>query len=213
MSQHAAPIEDSCPVIAQSSSIGSLGNSFNAWALEITTSFSRDAGPPRLRRTPGFKMIFPSYNNVLAGHDGLLSGGGLPYRRENHMKHRWLENHLNLWRANQRHRTKAMPHIKTYCRYSESEGLHWFCLTSANFSKSAWGSVNRGAALGQTLRINNYEVGVLFIPKIMVDRPTFPLKPGQDSQPIFPMIYDLPLVPYSVDDTPFFSDYLINALK
>lgn len=74
--------------------------------------------------------------------------------------------------------------------------------------------MNRGAALGQTLRINNYEVGVLFIPKIMTDSTTFPLSPGgKDKPPIFHMIYDLPLVPYSIDDTPFFSDYLINALK
>lgn len=128
------------------------------------------------------------------------------------MKQRWLENHLQLWRANERHRSKAMPHIKTYCRYSPTDGLYWFCLTSANFSKAAWGSVNKGQSLGQVLRVNNYEVGVLFLPKVMIDRTTFPLGKG-DTVPQFPMPYDLPLVPYSIDDTPFFSDYIINALK
>lgn len=155
-------------------------------------------------------MIFPSYNNVLAGHDGLLSGGGLPYRREIHMKQRWLEGHLQLWRANQRHRTKALPHIKSYCRYSEQEGLYWFCLTSANLSKAAWGSMNKG--LGQVLRISNYEMGVLFLPQIMLNKPTFCLTAG-GADPPFPMPYDLPLVSYSIDDTPFFTDYLLNALK
>lgn len=182
------------------------------WAHEISTSFCRDSGPARLKRSPGFKMVFPSYNNVLAGHDGLLSGGGLPYRRENHMKQRWLENHLQLWRANERYRTKALPHIKSYFRYSEQKGLFWFCLTSANFSKAAWGSVNKGQSLGQVLRVNNYEMGVLFLPKVMIERDTFPLKSG-DGKLDFPMPYDLPLVPYSIDDTPFFSDYLINAMQ
>lgn len=183
------------------------------WAHEISTSFCRDSGPARLKRSPGFKMVFPSYNNVLAGHDGLLSGGGLPYRRENHMKQRWLENHLQLWRANERYRTKALPHIKSYFRYSEQKGLFWFCLTSANFSKAAWGSVNKGQSLGQVLRVNNYEMGVLFLPKVMIERDTFPLKSMGDGKLDFPMPYDLPLVPYSIDDTPFFSDYLINAMQ
>lgn len=212
LSKHAAPVADNCPLIAQSSSIGSLGRDASQWTHEISTSFCKDSGPPRLKRGAAFKMIFPSYNNVLAGHDGLLSGGGLPYRREGHMKQRWLESHLQLWKANERHRTKAMPHIKSYFRYSAEDGLYWFCLTSANFSRAAWGSVNKGS-LGQVLRISNYEVGVLFLPRVMIDRSTFPLKGKNGEIPEFPLPYDLPLVPYSIDDTPFFSDYLMSALR
>lgn len=63
--------------------------------------------------------------------------------------------------------TKSMPHIKSYCRYSE-RGMYWFCLTSANMSKSAWGSFNSTNKLEAILRVNNYEVGVLWLPRVVV---------------------------------------------
>lgn len=95
LSKHSSLVQDSCPVIAQSSSIGSLGQNINSWIhTDIGLSMSKDSGPPRLRKTPHFKMIFPSYNNVKNSHDGMLGGGCLPYRRDNHIKQPWLENHL-----------------------------------------------------------------------------------------------------------------------
>lgn len=72
-----------------------------------------------------------------------------------------------LWKSRQRHRSKAMPHIKTYCRWS-TEGVYWFILTSANLSKAAWGAFNKASKLDQPLRIMSYEAGVLFLPKFVL---------------------------------------------
>lgn len=60
-----------------------------------------------------------------------------------------------------------MPHIKTYCRLSPCRKyLSWFLLTSANLSKAAWGMETKK----RELRILNYEVGVLFVPSVLVIR-------------------------------------------
>lgn len=222
LEKHAAPIDDTCPLIAQSSTIGFLGKDVGQWTQEMSDSFCRDSGPRRLKRSPGFKMVFPSYRNVINGHDGILSGGGLPYREELHVKQRWLAKHLHQWSADSRFRSQALPHIKTYCRYSDTEGLYWFCLTSANFSKSAWGSLDTGSGWKykhsvthkeEGLRVNNYEMGVLFLPRVMIKRETFPLTSGGGtSVPPFPMPFDLPLVPYSNQDKPWFYDHLLKVL-
>lgn len=226
LEKHAAPIADTCPLIAQSSTMGVLGTGgVSDWCKEVTKSFCRDSGTRRYNSDAGFKMVFPSYQNVMAGHDGILSGGGLPYRQEQHAKQTWLKDHLCQWRADSRCRSHALPHIKSYCRYSEEEGLYWFCLTSANFSKSAWGGMNTGGGGWKYkryrdreeeepgLRVNNYEMGVLFLPRLMINRDTFPLTYEEDSEVApFPMPFDLPLVPYSHRDQPWFYNHLMRYL-
>uniref|UniRef100_A0A182MYE1 Mitochondrial genome maintenance exonuclease 1 n=1 Tax=Anopheles dirus TaxID=7168 RepID=A0A182MYE1_9DIPT len=186
LAQHAAPIDDSCPLVAQSSSIGSLGPSPESWVLgEIMASFRRDSAPVGIRRLPGFRMIYPSFSNVRQSHDGMLGGGCLPYGKSTHVKQEWLKAYLHQWSSRTRHRNKAMPHIKTYCRWSH-RGLYWFLLTSANLSKSAWGVYNKTGRFEKPLRINSYEAGVLFLPKIMlivapVRTPTMMQTPEQET--------------------------------
>lgn len=51
-----------------------------------------------------------------------------------------------------------MPHLKIYCRHLGQEPA-WLCLTSANLSKAAW-----GWRQGCSLRVLNYELGVLLLP-------------------------------------------------
>lgn len=214
LSKHVTPIDEACPLIAQSSSIGSLGKSVGLWITEISSSFCRDSGPPRLQQKPAFKMIYPSFADVMAGHDGIMSGGCLPYGKKVHTQQTWLEGHMQRWRSDRRLRTKATPHIKTYCRYSETKGLYWFCLTSANLSRAAWGSLNKSSNLGQVIRCSNFEVGVLFLPKFISNSATFPLNEYQETATtkLFPMPYDLPLVPYTTEDAPFLQDYLIEMM-
>ncbi|XP_052860694.1 probable tyrosyl-DNA phosphodiesterase [Anopheles cruzii] len=207
LTKHAAPVDDSCPLVAQSSSIGSLGPSPESWVLgEIMASFRKDSAPVGIRRMPGFRMIFPSYSNVRQSHDGLLGGGCLPYVRSSHVKQEWLKGYLYQWCCRSRHRNKAMPHIKTYCRWSH-RGLYWFLLTSANFSKSAWGVYNKTGRFEKPLRINSYEAGVLFLPRLLLDENFFPME-AEKKHPQFPMPYDVPIIPYAPEDTPFFMDYL-----
>lgn len=70
------------------------------------------------------------------------------------------------WSAVHSERNRAMPHIKSYLRLSPcATKAAFFLLTSANISKSAWGTFNKG---NRALRINSYEVGVLFLPKFIV---------------------------------------------
>ncbi|XP_035784151.1 probable tyrosyl-DNA phosphodiesterase [Anopheles albimanus] len=207
LTKYAAPIDDSCPLVAQSSSIGSLGPSPESWVLgEIMANFRKDSAPVGIRRMPGFRMIYPSYSNVRQSHDSLLGGGCLPYGRATHSKQEWLKAYLHQWCCRSRNRNKAMPHIKTYCRWSH-RGLYWFLLTSANLSKSAWGVYNKAGRFEKPLRINSYEAGVLFLPKLLLDENFFPMEANK-KHPQFPMPYDVPIIPYAPEDTPFFMDYL-----
>ncbi|XP_053667951.1 probable tyrosyl-DNA phosphodiesterase [Anopheles marshallii] len=205
LSQHATPIDESFPLIAQSSAIGCFGRSPKSWIQrEILNNFGKDRAYRNIRLLPGFRFIFPTYAYVCNSHDGLEGGSCLPYTQEVHDKQKWLKNYLYQWLSQARHRNKAIPHIKTYCRWSP-EGLQWFLLTSANFSKSAWGTDRYDGCL----RINNYEAGVLFLPKILLNEDFLPLD-SNGKHPQFPLPYDVPIVPYAPRDTPFFIDYLLN---
>ncbi|CAO1415970.1 unnamed protein product [Diamesa hyperborea] len=215
LSEHSAPVDDACPIIAQSSSIGNLGPNAQSYILsEIAISMRKDSAPVGLRKVPQFKLVYPTFNNVKNSYDGLIGGGGLPYGKAAHDKQPWLNSHLCQWRSNSRNRNRAMPHIKSYCRYSD-RGLYWFHLSSANMSKSAWGVFNKSSKLEAILRINSYEAGVLFMPKIMIDKNYFPMNEAQrkDNNPVFQLPFDVPLLPYVKDDTPFLMDYLNEWLK
>lgn len=168
LSQHSAKIDENCQIVAQCSSIGNLGPNAQSYLLsELAISFRRDSAPVGIRKVPQLKLVYPSFSNVKSSHDGMMGGGCLPYGKAANDKQPWLTSHLCQWKAESRNRNRSMPHIKTYARWS-NEGLYWFCLTSANLSKSAWGTFNKSAKLEAILRINSYEAGVLFIPQIMV---------------------------------------------
>ncbi|XP_055846998.1 probable tyrosyl-DNA phosphodiesterase [Episyrphus balteatus] len=208
LSNTCAPIDENCPIVCQSSSIGSLGPNVSAWIQnDFLNSLRKDLKPLGLRRIPQFKMIYPSYGNVKNSHDDLLGGGCLPYGKNVDDKQPWLREHLHQWKSKARHRSQAMPHIKSYTRWSD-EGVYWFVLTSANLSKAAWGAFNKNTNMGQCLRIANFEAGVLFVPKVMIGENTFPMNTSRNGVPPFPMPYDVPLTKYGPDDKPFLMDYL-----
>ena len=82
----------------------------------------------------------------------------------------FLLNVYSKWRSDGRLRTGAMPHIKSYCRFSSNfTRASWFVLTSANLSKAAWGMRTKN----QSMMIQSYEAGVLFLPKFMVSVSSF----------------------------------------
>ncbi|XP_075154610.1 tyrosyl-DNA phosphodiesterase glaikit [Haematobia irritans] len=210
LQKHCAPVDDSIPIVCQSSSIGSLGVNVQAWIQnDFINSLRRDCTPLGIRKFPAFKMIYPSYSNVNNSHDGLLGGGCLPYSKNTNDKQPWLKPYLHQWTSKLRYRSQAMPHIKSYTRYNlDDKSIYWFLLTSANLSKAAWGSFNKNANIQACLRIANYEVGVLFLPRFVIGEDTFPLGSPRDGIPPFPLPYDVPLSPYSIDDKPFLMDYL-----
>lgn len=94
------PIEDSSPIVAQSSSLGSFGASPDAWLTsEFVNSFRRDTKEIGLRKRPNIRIIYPSFNNVANSHDSLLGGGCLPYNNQLHQKQPWLNDFLYQWRG------------------------------------------------------------------------------------------------------------------
>lgn len=210
LSKHCAEIEDTSPVVVQSSSLGSFGANPNVWlASEFVNSLRRDRQRLGIRAVPQLKLIYPSFNNVSGSHDGLLGGGCLPYGNQVHQKQGWLQQFLYQWKANGRYRSQAMPHIKTYCRWTDKK-LHWFVLTSANVSRAAWGSFNKSSSINVPLRVNNYEAGVMFLPKFVTGTDYFSMDSNDETTPPFPMVYDVPLTKYAIDDTPFLSDILFG---
>ncbi|XP_046686280.1 probable tyrosyl-DNA phosphodiesterase [Homalodisca vitripennis] len=193
-------------IIAQCSSIGSLGPQPTAWFCgEVKQAMSGGMGLA-LQSAPPIRLVYPTFDNVAGSYDGLLGGGCLPYSKKTHEKQPWLQQYLYQWKSDSRNRTRAMPHIKTYCRVSpDLSQLAWFHLTSANLSKAAWGSLTKAGAIS----ILSYEAGVLFLPKFVVGSNSFPIKEEvAGDMPVFPMPYDLPLTPFSSRDVPWFMDNL-----
>nr|CAD7437437.1 unnamed protein product [Timema bartmani] len=214
-----APVDSSWNILAQCSSIGSLGPEPEAWMCgELRSSMAQRAGASiALQSLPHFKVIYPSFRNVASSIDGLLGGGCLPYSMKTHTKQAWFTKYLHEWKSSKRHRSEAMPHIKTYARVSSNgQQLAWFHLTSANLSKAAWGNLNKvkgrpstDASAGAGLYMMSYEAGVLFLPKFLVNDNIFHLDESRGSStPLFPLPYDLPLSPYSPRDKPWVTEYL-----
>jgi len=181
--------------VMQASSIGSLGPNPCSWFLdEIGKSMSVEN-----KDALDVKVIYPCYKDVASSIDGLLGGGCLPYSTKGHHKQKWLTPFLHKWRSDGRLRTRAMPHIKSYCRFSSDfTRSSWFVLTSANLSKAAWGMRTKH----QSIMIQSYEAGVLFLPKFINGGSTF--RVGQELH----LPYDTPLTEYEYEDEPWFIDHL-----
>lgn len=206
LSKHAKlpPDAPQWTLVAQSSSIGSLGPNYEDWIQkEIITSMSKE-NPPGLKSYPNFRFIYPSINNYKQSFDCRDGSCCLPYSIQTHSKQEWLESYMYQWKATGTARDKAIPHIKTYTRISPNlEKIPWFVLTSANLSKAAWGMARKNSH-----HILNYEAGVVFIPQFVTGSTTFPIKKEEAGVPVFPIPYDLPLTRYESGDKPFVEEFL-----
>ncbi|XP_016773575.1 probable tyrosyl-DNA phosphodiesterase isoform X2 [Apis mellifera] len=205
LSKHAKlpPDAPQWTLVAQSSSIGSLGPNYESWLQkEITSSMSKE-NPVGLKSHPNFHFIYPSLNNYKRSFDCRVGSCCLPYSLQTHSKQKWIESYMYQWKAKQTGRDKAMPHIKTYTRISpDLKRIPWFVLTSANLSKAAWGTVGKNSHY-----IMNYEGGVVFIPSFITGSSTFPIKEEEPGVPVFPIPYDLPLTRYEKNDSPFVMEF------
>lgn len=213
LKQHCVIPAEECShwdLITQASSIGSYGKEAQDWLTgDFLRSFCKIKDQPQqlMAKQPTLKMIYPSSDNVKSSHDGLLGGGCLPYAGFAHRKQLWLNDYLYQWKAVSSHRDRAMPHIKTYARVDQDgRRAAYYLLTSANISKAAWGTVNKSNA---RLRIMSYEAGVLFLPKIVIDKDYFSIDKSEEGSLYIP--YDLPPLKYTADMTPWISDYLSDG--
>lgn len=192
------------PLVAQFSSIGSLGSSAEAWLTgEFLCSLAtvKNSGPA-LQSVP-LKLIFPTVTDVRCSLEGYPAGVSLPYSIRTADKQRWLDSYFHRWRSGRLGRTTASPHVKTYTRLSPSgKQAAWLLVTSANLSKAAWGAFEKN---GSQLMIRSYELGVLLLPAKFGDATTFVVsEEAGGKNPLFlPLPFDVPLVPYSQDDEPW----------
>ena len=125
-------------------------------------------------------------------------------------------------------RGPAAPHIKTFIRFSDSEhtDIDWAMVTSANFSKQAWGDVENK---NKEIWIQSWECGVVVWPQLFMKDPFRKLEEETkedvrmvpvfgrdlpDEEDIdekvkaekvvgFRMPYDLPLSAYKADEVPW----------
>ncbi|CAK9819513.1 Probable tyrosyl-DNA phosphodiesterase [Anthophora plagiata] len=194
-------------LVAQSSSIGSLGPNYESWIQkEIVSSMSKE-NPSSLKSHPNFQFIYPSINNYKQSFDCRVGSCCLPYSLQTHSKQEWVESYMYQWKAARTARDRAMPHIKSYTRISpDFKKIPWFVLTSANLSKAAWGTVGKDSHY-----IMNYEAGVIFIPKFITGSTTFPIQEEDKAGvPVFPIAYDLPPTKYESGDKPFVTEFFYS---
>ncbi|XP_063596019.1 probable tyrosyl-DNA phosphodiesterase isoform X1 [Penaeus indicus] len=194
--QHGGSWTSSVPVIAQCSSIGSLGKDAKSW-LSGELGMSLTGAPGVCASAPKVNVIYPSEDDVCNSSEGWMGGSCLPYNSGTHAKQIWLTECMHCWRSDRRKRTRVMPHIKTYTRLNKSQSAaQFFLLTSANISKAAWGTLQKQ---NTQLFIRSYEAGILLLPKFLTDTSEFPLSAKDLSLP-----YDVPLTPYPSGAIPWF---------
>lgn len=207
LSQHGPSkdlVSNHWPLVAQFSSIGSLGSSAEAW---LTGEFLRSLATvknsgPAVQSVP-LKLIFPTVTDVRCSLEGYPAGQSLPYSIRTADKQRWLDGYFHRWRSGRLGRTTASPHIKSYTRLSPSgKQAAWLLITSANLSKAAWGAFEKN---GSQLMIRSYELGVLLLPAKFGDAATFVVseEAGGKNALFLPLPFDVPLTPYSREDEPW----------
>ncbi|KAK0177350.1 hypothetical protein PV328_001414 [Microctonus aethiopoides] len=192
------------PVVAQASSIGSLGPNFDSWLTQDFIPAMASEKYRGIKSSPGFQLIYPSINNYKNSFDMRVGSCCLPYSMRTHVKQKWLEKYMYQWKSSEKYRDSAMPHSKIYTRISpDMKKISWMVLTSGNLSKAAWGYGK------STWTILNYEAGVVFFPQYLINSSTFPIcNDNENNSPVILLPYDVPLTPYNSSDSPFVADFL-----
>eukprot|EP00927_Polykrikos_kofoidii_P065749 TRINITY_DN61465_c0_g1_i1.p1 TRINITY_DN61465_c0_g1~~TRINITY_DN61465_c0_g1_i1.p1 ORF type:complete len:677 (-),score=82.12 TRINITY_DN61465_c0_g1_i1:179-2209(-) len=134
---------------------------------------------PRLsdaaRRLPPLRLVMPTVSQVRDSFEGWVAGVSL-FAKQAQLRgdfaplwRRWGPADMrDTSRAAERARD-AMPHVKSYVRYvmprsgddCGTPALLWIVVGSHNFSKAAWGELQKG---GTQLCIRSYELGVALFP-------------------------------------------------
>lgn len=109
----------------------------------------------------GLQLVWPTIQQVKHSIEGWVAGQSIPGVAKNVTKP-FLKSHWRKFDGRHIHREHAMPHIKTYTRYSGNH-LAWVLLASHNLSKAAWGVTQKK---GTQFMIRSYELGVLFLPSL-----------------------------------------------
>ena len=154
----------STPIVAEFSSIGSL---HKKWLQEFYQSL--DCAQNDCKDLSKLKVVYPTVEEIRLSVEGYAGGQSVPGNTKNVEKavvkplyHKWAstEDHPL-------HKPSNVPHIKTYYQLThEDDGrqsMEWFCLTSHNLSKAAWGE-KQNTKFGQKLFMRHWELGVVVFP-------------------------------------------------
>ena len=205
------------PLVYQFSSLGSLDEK---WLYqEFTQSASRGDttnvhnDPVRLGKPKDLEkdlhLVWPTVMEVRDSLEGWGAGDSIPGYQKNVSK-KFLRKHFRKW-VGRFGLKRAMPHIKTFCRYAksaEAEGTRfaWICMGSHNLSKAAWGCLQKKET---QLMVRSYELSVLLAPQAPS---TFTLmsegaggRERENETPI-PIPFAFPPRPYDSQDTPWMVD-------
>ncbi|KAI0404384.1 tyrosyl-DNA phosphodiesterase [Xylaria palmicola] len=184
----------SSDIVVQVSSIATLGANDKWLQNTLFDSLSASALPPQQLSSsarprmvrPGFKIVFPTRDEIARSLDGYASGGSIHTKIQSAAQTKqlhYLRPLFHHWandspggvsassstpgggsaRPGDGGRKRAAPHIKTYIRYGE-KSIDWALLTSANISKQAWGEATNKAG---EVRVASWEIGVLVWPELL----------------------------------------------
>ncbi|RDW91985.1 hypothetical protein BP5796_01379 [Coleophoma crateriformis] len=225
---NSVPVQNDKPeIIVQVSSIATLGPS-DKW-LKQTLFGALGHSQGSATKKPSFKVVFPTPDEIRRSLNGYSSGSAIHIRLQSTQQAKqlqYLKPLLCHWAGDgaqhtpakadtisEAGRRRAAPHIKTYIRFADHSktAIDWALVTSANLSKQAWGDGISGAG---DVRICSYEIGVMvwpglygekakMVPTFKTDSPTVALGESAEAVVGVRMPYDLPLVPYGKDDTPW----------
>ncbi|KAL1898565.1 hypothetical protein Sste5346_003469 [Sporothrix stenoceras] len=147
--------------------------------------WTQERQPPK----PQFRIMFPTADEIRRSLEGYVSGSSIHAKIQSPQQQKqlaYMRPMLCHWANDSEDgeiitstttgpsrgvgdakRRRAAPHVKTYVRYSNSNGdcyIDWALCTSANLSKQAWGEAR---SAGGEMRIASYELGVLVWPELL----------------------------------------------
>ncbi|XP_066153274.1 probable tyrosyl-DNA phosphodiesterase [Euwallacea fornicatus] len=194
-------------IVAQSASLGLLGIVgpklwLTSYLLKALSSNQNNNYNPAEGTAPSvkFNIVFPTMENCFKGYLGHYSGICGQYEKCLKEQQRWTEQYMCQWKAEATLRSRAMPYSKCYFRISPDwDKMAFYLITTSNLSGSGWGRPKRDS--GRTY-IRSYEVGILFLPKFFKEKYFMPCTNNANLK-AFPMMFDLPLTPYSSEDEPY----------
>ena len=156
------------PVLAQYTSVGNLDPRWLADFVESMSAGRTGGGHPLGMPAADAHLVWPTVWEVQNSLEGWFSGGSIP-GQPGKVDKEFLVSQYRRWGGAVVGRQRAMPHMKSFTRFlprgDGSAEVAWFCLSSHNLSKAAWGFETKKN--GRTLlKILSYELGVLLVPSL-----------------------------------------------
>ena len=206
-----AASSSSAPIVCQFSSVGSLSAKY----LQSFATALNAAQTPFTNLNESLKLVFPTPECIRRSVEGYRGGGTVPSKKSNVNKpflrplwHKWASSAATT--SNPLHKPINVPHIKSYYQQGRrgEQTMQWFCLTSHNLSKAAWGEC-RTNDRGSHLYVMHWELGVFTAPSMWGDGATMgPIGMtttgnGEVSRIGIPLPYAVDPTPYGPNEGPF----------